>query len=136
MGRTRRKLRRSAQRQHRSAAAGSNAPPGMSELLVDIAEPFTAALRLPDHEDEYRFALDLVSFIWNLSTLPDAVERQELLDALLHPAGGPLPADAAAVIFAVYRRARERYPREKRMIVGIHVYQEIGSRYRTNVASV
>jgi len=108
----------------------------MSELLVDIAEPFTAPLKLPDCEDEFRFALDLASFIWNLSTLPDAVERQELLHPLLHPPGGPLSADAAEAILAVYRRARERYPREKRMIVGIHVYQEIGSRYRINAASV
>lgn len=136
MGRLDRKLRRSLQRQNRTAAASPDGRPSMSELLVEIADPFIRTLRLPDHQDEFRFALDLASAIWNLSKLPDPAERQRLLDAILHPAGGPLPPDGADAINAVYRLSRERYPREKRVIMGIHVYPTGGGRHHIDVASL
>jgi hypothetical protein len=108
----------------------------MSELLVDIAEPFTRTLRLPDHQDEYRFALDLASAIWNLSTLPDPAERQRLLDGILHPPAGPLSPEATDAVNAVYRLSRARHPREKRVILGIHVYPASSGRYQINVTSM
>lgn len=131
-----RKLRRNARRQQVTAARTPDGRPSMSDLLVDIAKPLTQTLRLPDHEDEYGFALDLASAIWNLSTLPDPAERQRLLDAILHPAAGPLIPEATDAINAVYQLSRERYPREERVIMGIHVYPTGGGRYHIDVASL
>jgi hypothetical protein len=131
-----RKLRRNARRQQGTAATAPDDRPSMSEVLVDVAYPLIAALRLPEHEAEYRFALNLASVLWSVSRVPDNTERQRLLEEILHPKGGPLEPEAFDALVAVYERAWERHPREKRVILGVNVYQETGGRYHIDVASI
>ena len=131
-----RKLRRNARRQKGSAAKASDHQPLMSEVLVDVAYPLIGSLRLPDHEVEYRFALDLASVLWSVSRVPDDAQRQRLLEEILHPKAGPLEPEAFDALVAVYKRAWERHPREKRMILGVHFYQKPDGRYHIDVASV
>ena len=131
-----RKLRRNARRQQGTTARVSDARPSMSEVLVDVAYPLIGALRLPDHEVDYRFALDLAAVLWSVSRVPDDAERQRLLEEILHPKAGPLEPEAFDALVAVYRRSRERHPREKRMIVGVQFYQGTDDRYHIDVASI
>ena len=112
MGSIGRKLRRNVRRQLGAAANAPDGVPLMSEVLLDVAHPLIGTLRLPEHEAEYRFALDLASFLWSVSRVADAVERQQLLEEILHPKGGPLTPEAFDALVAVYRRSRDRYPSE------------------------
>ena len=68
--------------------------------------------------------------------MPDDAERQRLLEEILHPKAGPLEPEAFDALVAVYKRAWERHPREKRMILGVHFYQKPDGRYHIDVASV
>lgn len=136
MSNIRRKLRRNARRQQGTGARAPDGRPLMSEVLVDVAYPLIGSLRLPDHEVEYRFALDLASVLWSVSRVPDDAERQRLLEEILHPKAGPLEPEAFDALVAVYKRAWERHPREKRMILGVHFYQKPDGRYHIDVASV
>lgn len=131
-----RKLRRNARRKNETAARAPDDRPLMSEVLVDVAYPLIGALRLPDHEADYRFALDLASVLWSVSRVPDDAERQRLLDEILHPKAGPLEPEAFDALIAVYRRSRDRHPKEKRMILGVHFYQGTDGRYHIDVASM
>jgi hypothetical protein len=108
----------------------------MSDVLVDVAYPLIGALRLPDHEADYRFALDLAAVLWSVSRVPDDAERQRLLEEILHPKAGPLEPEAFDALIAVYKRAWERYPREKRMILGVQFYQGTDGQYHIDVASI
>ena len=108
----------------------------MSEVLVDVAYPLIGALRLPDHEADYSFALDLASVIWSVSRVPDDAERQRLLEEILYPKAGPLEPDALDALIAVYRRSRDRHPKEKRMMLGVNFYQGTDGRYHIDVASM
>jgi hypothetical protein len=131
-----RKLRRNARRKQGISGRAPDSVPLMSEVLVDVAYPLIGTLRLPDHEADYRFALDLASVIWSVSRVPDAAARQRLLEKILHPKAGPLEPEAFDALVAVYRRSRDRYPNEKRMILGVHFYQGTDGRYHTEVASM
>ena len=131
-----RKLRRNARRQQATAAKAPDGRPLMSEVLVDVAYPLIGALRLPEHEADYRFALDLASVLWSVSRMPDAAERQRLLEEILYPEAGPLEPEALDAMIAVYERSWARYPNEKRMILGVHFCRGTDGRYHIDVASM
>ena len=55
----------------------------LAELLLDVAQPLTDGIRLPEDFDVYHASVTLAAAVWNAARLPSEEQRQKVLDTIV-----------------------------------------------------
>jgi len=136
------KLRAQKRRSGTAPVVVTRRPPGlrkMAEVLVDVAEPLVRDLDLAADPANYEAALLLGAALWNASVpgspVGGAAEKQKVLAEIWKRSPAADAAEVERLCDEVMERARDLYPDEVRIIVGVQVDWGSDGRYHINVAS-
>jgi hypothetical protein len=136
------KVRTQVRRSETAPVVVTRRPAGlrkMSEVLVDVAEPLLRGLDLAADPANYEVALLLGAALWNASVpgspLGAAAEKQKVLAEIRKRSPAADSDEVEHLCGEVMERARDLYPDEVRLIVGVQVDWGSDGRYHINVAS-